>query len=154
MARWLHLSALVIVVLAIAQGIYSTCCVMFLVASLFFLAAGDCQQCEQNFVLPGINIQPQQAAIDYDISSCVRCNFDSYTILVAGSGTSPTPVTNSTTGITILPPSVTSPGMYTLMMPVPRTAMNPAEETIIACNSESVRFNELGKFTCLFDITV
>ena len=140
MARWLHLSELVIVVLAIAQGMYFTC----LQSSSG--AAGDCQ-CEQNFILPGLNTQEQQAAINYNIYSCVQCILDSFTILVAGSGL--TPLTNSTPGVTILPPSGTPP-RYTLMMSVPRTVLNSNAATIIACNSESVRFTELGKFTCLF----
>ena len=153
MARGLYLSALVIVVLAIAQGIYSTCCVMFLVASLFCLAAGDCQQCQQNLVLPGFNIQEQPAAINYDISACVECNLESYTILVAGSGLQAEPLTNSTTGVTIVPPSGSTP-RYTLMMPDPRTVLSLTAATIIACNSESLRFTELGKLPAYFSITV
>ena len=148
--RWLYSrSVLVIVVLAIAQGITSTCsCLMFLLLHHHvFFAAGDCQ-CQQNFVLPGFNIQEQQAAIDYDISSCVQCNLESYTILVAGSGLQPTPLTNSTSGVLILSPSGTPP-TYTLMMPDPRTVLSSTAATIIACNSESIRFTELGKFICL-----
>ena len=64
---------------------------------------------------------------------------------------SPTPVTNSTPGVTILPPNGTPPN-YTLMMPDPRTVLSSTAATIIACNSESIRYTELGKFTCLFSI--
>ena len=37
----------------------------------------------------GLNTQEQQAAINYNISSCVQCILDSFTILVAGSGLQP-----------------------------------------------------------------
>ena len=38
-------------------------------------------ECEQGFVLPGFNLQEQPASIDYDISACIRCNVDSFTLL-------------------------------------------------------------------------
>ena len=43
------------------------------------------------------------------------------------------------------------------MMPVPRDVLSSTADTIIACNlpgpptaTQSVRYTELGKFTCLF----
>ena len=99
-------------------------------------------ECEQGFVLPGFNLQEQWALIDYDISACIRCNVNFFTLLVAGSGSSPTSLTNSTNGVTIVP---TSDGRYRLLMPIPHDVLSSTSATIIACNSESVRFTELGE---------
>ena len=120
--------------------------------TIFFRhATGDCQ-CLQNFDFPGGGFD-QDHAIIYDISTCIRCKENTFTILVAGSGVSPAPLTNSTSGVTILPPSGSEPE-YTLMMPVPRDVLsNNTTDTIIGCttgsNQEDIRFSELGKCTCL-----
>ena len=65
--------------------------------------------------------------------------------MVTDSGVSPAPLTNSTSGVTILPPSG-SETQYTLMMPVPRDVFSNTADTIIGCGSEEIRFRELGKF--------
>ena len=62
--------------------------------------------------------------------------------MVAGSGLSPTPLTNSTNGVTIVP---TSGGRYRLLMPIPRDVLSSTSATIIACDGESIRFIELGE---------
>ena len=78
---------------------------------------------------------------------------NSFTVLVAGSGVSPAPLTNSTTGVTILPPSENETEYYTLMIPVPRDVLSNTADTIIGCttdaNQEDIRFSELGKCICL-----
>ena len=145
MARGL-LTSLVVLVLAIAQGmLYLLCC-----RDHFFHATGDCQ-CQQDFDFPGGGFD-QDHAIIYDISTCLRCEENTFTILVAGSGVSPAPLTNST-GVTILPPSENETEYYTLMMPVPRDVLSNTADTIIGCttgtNQEDIRFSELGKCTCL-----
>ena len=100
-------------------------------------------QCQQNFAYPGANFN-QEHAIIYDISTCLRCAENS---LVAGSGVSPAPLTNSNSGVTIIPPIVRGT-QYTLMIPVPRDVLSNTADTIISCGSEDIRFSELGKFTC------
>ena len=157
MARGLHLSSLRLVILAlvIAQGMSYLLCSS---ARLLFFAAGDCQ-CQQNFDFPGGGFD-QNHAIIYDIiSTCLRCSMNSFTILVAGSGVSPAPLINSTSGVTILPPSGSEPE-YTLMMPVPRDVLSNIADTIIGCttgtNQEVIRFSELGKlsYTCIYDCLI
>ena len=117
----------------------------------FFFATGDCQ-CLQNFDFPGLGFN-QDHAIIYDIFTCLRCAEKTFTILVAGSGVSPAPLTNSTSGVTILPPSGSEPEYYTLMIPVPRDVLSNTTDTIIGCttgsNQENIRFSKLGKCTCL-----
>ena len=144
MASGLKFSSLRLVILAlvIAQGMsYLLCC-----SALLFFATGDCQ-CLQNFDFPGGGFN-QDHAIIYDIFTCLRCAENTFTILVAGSGISPAPLTNSTSGVTILPPSG-SETQYTLMIPVPRNVLDNTEETIIGCttgsNHEDICFSELGK---------
>ena len=66
-------------------------------------------------------------------------------ILVAGSGVSPAPLTNSTSGVTIILPSGSEPE-YTLMtQPVPRDVLSNTVDTIIGCttgsNQEDNRFS-------------
>ena len=144
MARGL-LTSLVVLVLSIFQGmLYLLCCRVH-----SFHATGDCQ-CQQNFDFPGGGFD-QDHAIIYDISTCLRCAENTFTILVAGSGVSPAPLTNSS-GVTILPPSG-SETQYTLMIPVPRDVLSNTADTIIGCttdaNQEDIRFSELGKCTCL-----
>ena len=115
----------------------------------FFFATGDCQ-CLQIFDFPGAGFN-QDHAIIYDIFTCLRCAENTFTILVAGSGVSPAPLTNSTSGVTIIPPSGSEPE-YTLMIPVPRDVLGSNTDTIIGCttgsNQEEIRFSELGKCTC------
>ena len=69
--------------------------------------------------------------------------------MVAGSDVRPEPLTNSTSGVTILPPSE-SETQYTLMMPVPRDVLSSTADTIIGCttgrNQENILFSELGKY--------
>ena len=148
MASGLKFSSLRLVILAlvIAQGMSYLLCS----SALLFFAAGDCQ-CLQNFDFPGGGFN-QDHAIIYDISTCLRCAENTFTILVAGSGVSPAPLTNSTSGVTILPPSG-SETEYTLMMPIPRDVLSNTADTIIGCttntNQEDIRFSELGKCTCL-----
>ena len=83
-----------------------------------------------------------------DIFTCLRCAEDNFTILIAGSGVSVAPLTNSTS----VPPSGSEPE-YTLMIPVPRNVLSNTADTIIGCttgmNQEDIRFSELGKCTCL-----
>ena len=120
----------------------------------FFFFAGDCQ-CLQNFDFPGGGFD-QDHAIIYDIFTCLRCDENTFTILVTGIGASPAPLNNSTSGVTILPPSG-SETQYTLMMPVPRDVLSNTTDTIIGCttgsNQEDIRFSELGKliptYNCL-----
>ena len=104
-------------------------------------------QCQQNFVFPGFGFD-QNHDILYDIPTCLRCAENTFTILVAGSGVSPAPLTNSISGVTILPPSG-SETQYTLMIPVPRDVLSNTADTIIGCttgsNQEDIRFRELGK---------
>ena len=144
MASGLKFSSLrlVILVLVIAQGMSYLLCSS---ARLLFFATGDCQ-CLQNFDFPGGGFD-QEPAIIYDIFTCLRCAENTFTILVAGSGVSPAPLTNSS-GVTILPPSG-SEIEYTLMMPVPRDVLSNTVDTIIGCttgsNQEDIRFSELGK---------
>ena len=120
----------------------------------FFFATGHCQ-CLQNFDFPGLGID-QTHAIIYDISTCLRCDENTFTILVAGSGISSVPLTNSTTGETIIPPSGSEPE-YTLMIPVPRDVLSNTADTIIGCTTgssqEDIRFRELGKLIPVY-ITV
>ena len=136
------LTALVILVLAIAHGKFYLLC-SCLPALIF--STGDCQ-CQQNFAYPGANFN-QEHAIIYDISTCLRCDENTFTILVAGSGVSPAPLTSSTSGVTIIPPVVRGT-QYTLMIPVPRDVLSNTADTIIGCGSEDIRFSELGKCTC------
>ena len=116
----------------------------------FFFVTGECQ-CLQNFDFPGGGFN-QDHAIFYDIYTCIRCAENAFTILVAGSGVSAAPLTSSTSGVTILPPSG-SELEYTLMMPVPRDVLSNTADTIIGCTTgsdqEVIRFSELGKCTCL-----
>ena len=148
MASGLKFSSLRLVILAlvIAQGMSYLLCS----SALLFFAAGDCQ-CLQNFDFPGGGFNQDHAVI-YDISTCLRCAENTFTILVTGSGVSPAPLTNSTSGVTILPPSGSEPE-YTLMIPVPRDVLSNTTDTIIGCttgsNQEEIRFSELGKCTYL-----
>ena len=143
MASGLKFSSLRLVILAlvIAQGMSHLLC-----SSALLFATGDCQ-CQQDFDFPGGGFD-QNHAIIYDISTCLRCSMNSFTILVAGSGVSPAPLSNSTTGVTILPPSG-SETQYTLMIPVPRDVLSNTTDTIIGCTTgakqEDIRFSELGK---------
>ena len=115
----------------------------------FFFDTGDCQ-CLQIFDFVGGGFD-QTHAIIYDISTCLRCEENTFTILVAGSGVSAAPLTNSTSGLTIIPPSG-SELEYTLMIPVPRDVLSNTTDTIIGCttgmNQEDILFSELGKCTC------
>ena len=116
----------------------------------FLFDTGNCQ-CQQNFDFPGGGFD-QSHAIVYDIFTCLRCEENTFTILVAGSGVSVAPLTNSSSGVTILPPSGSEPE-YTLMIPVPRDVLSNTADTIIGCtagtNQEDIRFSELGKLTCI-----
>ena len=104
-------------------------------------------QCQQNFDFPGGGFN-QDHDIVYDIPTCLRCEENTFTILVAGSGVSAAPLTNSTSGVMIIPPSG-SETEYTLMIPVPRDVLSNTADTIIGCttgsNQEDIRFSELGK---------
>ena len=140
------IASLVVLVLVIVQGmLYLLCCR----DHIFLHATGD-SQCQQNIDFEGGGFD-QDRAIIYDISTCIRCKRSTFTILVAGSGVSPVPLTNSTSGVTILPPSG-SETQYTLMIPVPRDVLSNTGDTIIVCTAqleEDIRFSELGKFTYL-----
>ena len=136
------LTALVTLVLAIAHGKFYLLCSC---APTRVFSIGDCQ-CQQNFAYPGANFN-QDHAIIYDISTCLRCEENSFTILVAGSGVSPAPLTNSNPSVAIIPPVVRGT-QYTLMIPVPRDVLSNTADTVIGCGSEDIRFSELGKLTC------
>ena len=149
MASGLKFSSLRLVILAlvIAQGMSYLLCS----SALLFFAAGDCQ-CLQNFDFPGGGFNQDHAVI-YDISTCLRCAENTfYHIGNLAQASVPAPLTNSTSGVTILPPSGSEPE-YTLMIPVPRDVLSNTTDTIIGCttgsNQEEIRFSELGKCTYL-----
>ena len=88
--------------------------------------------------------------IDYDIFTCFRCRENNF--MIGSPGSSPQPLTNSTTGVTIIPPSG-GDVWYIVLMPVPRLVLSNTGATFINCrtngNLEQHQFEDLSRFTCL-----
>ena len=112
-----------------------------IVASDYLITAGY-GLCEQNFVMPGINLPQIQDNIDYDVSLCFTCNLDEFTLQAMGN-TNQVPVTGNSTVTGVMISTTLVMNKYVLVIPVPRTPFGSVQ-AIIACNGESYLVRELG----------